>query len=294
MATNSQQLAKTLSSSVFLSRGRSLWELNQQNWELPLTKIEKLLVGMYVILEDYSQGKFPPRFDDQKLAHDAEIAYRFSLPGLTEFDVADSEIRKPFWFGSATGKYLTDFINLVFVLEKLQISPPQKLLELGCGTGWMSEFLALMKFEVMATSISPHDIRDAQTRIKSLEAKNLKPNLEFIVSSMETVAESVQNQGLFDTVLVFEALHHAYDWRKAINSSYSCLKSGGWLLVCNEPNFFHTAVSYRIAKLSNTHEIGFKRSELIHHLKQTGFQDIQIMKNKMDWLVKPHWIAAQK
>ncbi len=294
MATKSQQLAKTISSSVFLSKGRSLWELNQQNWELPLTKIEKLLVGMYVILEDYSQGKFPPRFDDQKLAHEAEIAYRFSLPGLTESDVAESELRKPFWFGSSTGKYLTDFIDLVVVLEKLKIYPPQKLLELGCGTGWMSEFLALMKFEIVATSISPHDIRDAQTRIKSLEVKNLKANLKFIESSMETVAETVQNYELFDAVLVFEALHHAYDWRKAINSSYGCLKSGGWLLVCNEPNFFHTAVSYRIAKLSNTHEIGFKRSELIDHLKQTGFQNIQIMKNQLDWLVKPHWIAAQK
>ncbi len=294
MVTKSQDLAKRISSSVFLSRGRSLWELNQQNWELPLTKVEKLLVGLYVILEDYSQGKFPPKFDDRKMAHDAEIAYRFSLPGLTESDVADSEIRKPFWFGSATGKYLTDFINLVVVMEKLQISPPKKLLELGCGTGWMSEFLALMKFEVVATSISPHDIRDAQTRINSLEVKNITFDLKFLESSMETVAKTVQNQGLFDTVLVFEALHHAYDWREAISASYDCLKSGGWLLVCNEPNFVHTAVSYRIAKLSNTHEIGFRRSELKNHLKQTGFQKIQIMKNNIDWLIKPHWIAAQK
>ncbi|KAM3110054.1 class I SAM-dependent methyltransferase [Phormidesmis sp. 146-33] len=214
MVTKLQQLVKTISRSTLLSRGRNLWTLNQQDWNLPLTRIEKLLIGAYLILDDYSRGEFPPKFNDEKTTHDAEIAYRFSLPEVTASEVAESELRKPFWFGYGTRKYLTDLIDLVVMLERLQIHPPQKLLELGCGSGWMSESLALMKFDVVGTSISPHDIRDAKTRIKSFEAKNLKVNLEFIEVPMETVAAAVPHQGLFDAVLVFEALHHAYDWRK--------------------------------------------------------------------------------
>lgn len=160
--------------------------------------------------------------------------------------------------------------------------------------GWMTEFLALMGFNIIGTSISPHEIENANKRIKSIAEKQIKVCLEFIATPMESIAEATESRGLFDTVFVFEALHHAYDWRKAITDSYSCLKPGGWLIICNEPNLIHTYVSYRVAKLSNTHEIGFKRTELISHLKKTNFTQIKILKNKIDYFIAPHWIAAQK
>jgi SAM-dependent methyltransferase len=51
----------------------------------------------------------------------------------------------------------------------------------------------------------------------------------------------------FDGVFVFEALHHAFDWRQAIQASFHCLKEGGWLVLANEPNLLHTYISYRVA-----------------------------------------------
>ena len=69
---------------------------------------------------------------------------------------------------------------------------------------------------------------------------------------------------------------------------------GGWLLLCDEPNWLHTFVSYRVAKLSNTHEIGFTRRQLTGQLRQTGFQEVVIARNRFGFLVKPHWLAAQK
>ncbi len=38
---------------------------NSKNWNLSLSKLGKLQAGMYLILEDYSQGLFPPKFEDQ-------------------------------------------------------------------------------------------------------------------------------------------------------------------------------------------------------------------------------------
>lgn len=289
-----QPLARILANSPVFHRAQSLWQLNQQDWNLPLSKLDKLLVGVHLILQDYAQGQFPPTYQDQQAAYDAEINYKFSLPGCAAAEVTESLLRKPFWFGKSTKTYLTHFITLVDALERVGLQPPAKLLELGCGAGWMAEFLALMRFEVVATSISPHEIQDAQLRVNSLIAKQLNGKLEFRTAPMETIDQAVSDTLPFDGVFVFEALHHAYDWRLAIQSSYACLKPGGWLIIANEPNALHTFISYRVAKLSDTHEIGFTRRELLQQLGLSGFQNIRVLRNTPGFYLRPHWIAAQK
>jgi 2-polyprenyl-3-methyl-5-hydroxy-6-metoxy-1,4-benzoquinol methylase len=289
-----RQLLQTLSETRLFKNTRKLWEQNQQNWYLPLSKFDKLLLGIYLIITDYSNGEFRHTFEDQQKAYDAEINYKFSLPGIPENKVTDALISKPFWFGKPAKSYLTDFIDLVGAFERTGIHPPQKLLELGCGTGWMAEFLALMDFEVVATSISPYEIMDAQKRVKSLEAKQVNAKLKFMTAAMESVDQVVQDHLPFDGVYVFEALHHAFNWQQAIKSSFVCLKPGGWLIIANEPNAIHTFVSYRVAKLSNTHEIGFAKRELITQLKYTGFRKIKVIKNSFNFFVLPHWIICQK
>jgi 2-polyprenyl-3-methyl-5-hydroxy-6-metoxy-1,4-benzoquinol methylase len=287
-------LAKILARSPILTRGRRLWDANERDWNLPLSKFDKIMAGVYIILHDYSQGHFPPTFNDQQKAYDAEVNYRFSLTGFAPTDYYDASMRKPFVFGKRLRKYVGAFIRLATILESLGIHPPQKLLELGCGNGWMSEFLALMKYDVVGTSISHHDIQDAETRIASARAKNLPVNLRFIATPMESANTTVAAELPFDCVYVFEALHHAYDWKEAIVSSYKSLKPGGWFVLCDEPNIVHVGVSYRVAKLSNTHEIGFSRAELMNQLKSVGFKDIRILKNRWGFGILSHWIAARK
>ena len=72
------------------------------------------------------------------------------------------------------------------------------------------------------------------------------------------------------------------------------MKPGGWLFLFNEPNRLHTFVSYRVARLVNTHEIGFKIGEVKQHLRALGFTDTHIISRKPHLLVKPFSIAAQK
>ena len=289
-----QPIAKILSHSPVLKRGRALWEANEQNWNLPLTVKDKLMAGIYVILQDYSQGIFPPTFTDQQKAYDAEVNYRFSLVGYDTGDYYDESIRKPFVYGKRLRKYVGAFTQMATMMENLGIRPPQKVLELGCGNGWMSEFLALMRYDVVGTSISHHDIHDAEKRVESAKVKNIPVNLRFVTTPMESVNTAVASDLPFDCIYVFEALHHAYDWKEAIRSSYASLKPGGWLLLCDEPNVIHIYVSYRVAKLSNTHEIGFSRAALVGQLKEVGFKNIRILKNRWSFGVRTHWIAAQK
>jgi 2-polyprenyl-3-methyl-5-hydroxy-6-metoxy-1,4-benzoquinol methylase len=289
-----QSLARKIAHGPVLSRGRRLFAENSLNWNLRLSKLDKLATGAFVILDDYSKGLFPPRFEDQAKAYAAEVTYRTKLPGQALEDIRQAELRKPFWFAGATKKYLDEFTRLILLLEAVNLQPPSRLLEIGCGTGWMAEFLAIEGFDVTGTSIAPTDIEDARLRLNSIVAKGLRAKLRFEIAAMESVADTIGPRDSYDGVFVYEALHHAFDWRRALQSAFACLKPGGWLLVCNEPNRLHTFVSYRVAKLSDTHEIGFSRPELLGHLNGLGFAPVKYLSTRFHFWMKFHWIAAQK
>lgn len=287
-------LAQLLANSTFLKTGRRLWEKNQTDWTLPLSKVDKLLVTTHLVLADYANGIFPPTFTSREQTHDTEINFKHSLPGRSFSQVTDKLMRKPFCSPGMTKEYLTYFIELVDVFEQTGIHPPQRLLELGCGTGWMTEFLAVMGFCVVGTSISAWEIEDAKLRLKSLQAKDLKINLSFRTTPMEVVDQALDDLSPFDAVFVFEALHHAYSWQETIKASYNCLNPGGFLVIAQEPNVLHTFISYRVAKLANTHEIGLSRKALVAQLKTTGFVNTKIVKHQYSYFLKPHWIVTQR
>lgn len=287
-------LARKIANSFLLHRGRALFNQNSKEWNCLPTKWQKLQAGVYLILQDYSTGLFPPKFEDQAKAYAAEMNYRSTLPGVDLATVNSSELKKPFWFGPVSDRYFTSFTKLVHLLEDAKIAPPARLLELGCGTGWMSEFLAIMGFDVTGTSIAPTDIDDARARIKSIAVKGITAQLRFERAPMETVDEMVGPLNHYDAVFVFEALHHAYDWRQSLRAAYQCLRPGGWMLICREPNVLHTFISYRVAKLSNAHEIGFSRRALMQHLARTGFTNIKYKTPYFHFWVKDHWIVARK
>lgn len=111
---------------------------------------------------------------------------------------------------------------------------------------------------------------------------------------MESVADQVGPKNYYDAVFVFAALHHAFDWREAIHSAGECLKPGGWLFLCNEPNLVHTFSSYRVAKLSNTHEIGMSRRQLMEQMRKCGITRIVSLGSLLHFWIKPHWICGQK
>jgi 2-polyprenyl-3-methyl-5-hydroxy-6-metoxy-1,4-benzoquinol methylase len=290
-----RRFAGWLAQSLIMRSGKSLWEQNERDWNLNLSKWQKLSAGGYLILADYARGAFPPTFDNQEQAHLNEINYAFSLPGVTEVEATINALRKPFWFSTSNlSAYLNGFVKLVRALELAQMSPPAKLLELGGGGGWTAQFLAEMGFRVVSTTISEHEVKLASSRAAALAAKGIPFELRFLAAPMESVGSRVSDECPFDVVFVFEALHHAFDWKAAIQSAFACLRPGGWLLLCNEPNVLHTAISYRVAKLSSTHEIGFSRSELINHLKTSGFTSVTSIGPRPHWFLRAHWLMAQR
>ena len=198
-----RRIAKVLSESPLFSKARLKWEENQRDWHLALTKLDKLGIGVFLILRDYAAETFGATSDNEQQAYKAEIDYKKDLPGLTEEEARLSDLRKPFWDADSLDYYLQHLITLVRALEKLDILPPSRLLELGCGSGWTAEFLATRGYHVVGTSIADIDIADARLRKKSLVAKGLPDTLEFFVSPMENIDEAVDKKASLRLCLHF-------------------------------------------------------------------------------------------
>jgi 2-polyprenyl-3-methyl-5-hydroxy-6-metoxy-1,4-benzoquinol methylase len=292
--TVSKKVAGILARSLLLKKGAELWRKNQQDWNIPLSKFQKALTGIYLVLHDYSEGQFPPRYDNRETTYSAEIHYGEELPGISKVDFVISEMRKPFWFGRSVRQYMSNFCEIIRGFEKCGVQPPQRLLEVGCGSGWTAELLAIMGYNVVATNLVPESIELAGRRVSSIKTRGVPCQLDYRVAPMESVADALGEKGGFDAVFVYEALHHAFDWREAIRSAYDSLKPGGWLFIFNEPNAIHTLSSYRVGRLSNTHEIGFWPHEVIGHLRQTGFSNIEYLKAKHHFYLKPFSMVARR
>ena len=222
------------------------------------------------------------------------IEYNRSIPGVDFAAVQESHGRKPFWTPSACGQYLAHFNRVFACLDKAGVRPPQRLLELGCGPGWMAEMLACAGYRVTGTTISHHDIALANRKIQALKCKEVTGKLEFQACPMESVDEVPGFRAAFDAAYVHEALHHVYDWRKAVRAVAATLKEGGTFVLAHEPNRLHTFVSYRVAKLSRTHEIGFRKNDLTRELRTAGFAEVEVLQPKIDNLLTFFWIVATK
>lgn len=285
-----------LARSALFAEARRLVECNRQDWNYPLTKRQKLIVGLYMILQDHGEGRFPPRYEDESATHEAEIAYYESIESLgkTPEQIVVGEMRKPFWHGPACARYLRDYGYIQPALHGRGLGPPASVLEVGCGSGWVAEFLAASGFHVLATTLNGADARLVQLRRESLEKKGLAANIAFRRSPMERIDEAVRDLPPFDAVFVYEALHHAHDWRRAIQAFYRVLAPNGWCFIFGEPNLLHTLVSYRVGRLSNTHEIGMSSARIRREMRRVGFTKVETLRNRLHFWAMPIWISAQK
>ncbi|MCE0484701.1 MAG: class I SAM-dependent methyltransferase [Methylacidiphilales bacterium] len=294
-----RQLAAWLAASFLLQRGRTIHENHPDDWKLNQSAADKIWASLYLIAKDYSTGEFPPRPTNQSEVYQQESDYLQSIPGENAAAAIEREMRKPFWpsdapWLSGVGQYLNSFLFLLKCFSQAETKPPARLLELGCGSGWMAEFLALYGYDVVATNLASTELDIAQIRARLLHEKKCGAKLKIVSAAMESVGRETEMNAPFDAVYVHEALHHAFDWKKVLKEVHRLLGPGGFFFICNEPNAAHTFICYRSAKILKTHEIGFHRSGLVQELKAAGFTEVTVIRPFFNNLVSPFWIRAKK
>jgi ubiquinone/menaquinone biosynthesis C-methylase UbiE len=157
----------------------------------------------------------------------------------------------------------------------------------------MAEFFALMGYNVVATTIAPSDEPAMEGRAAALRAKGVASEFVFKLTPMEEVDQIVELNS-FDAAYIHQALHHVFDWRAALGAAFRTLKPGGWLIIADEPNVLHTLTSYRMGKLSGTHEIGMSRRQIIRCLRGGGYREVRTIRPRFDDRLHPLWIVARK
>jgi 2-polyprenyl-3-methyl-5-hydroxy-6-metoxy-1,4-benzoquinol methylase len=103
----------------------------------------------------------------------------------------------------------------------------EKVLEIGCSIGGVSNLLAERGFTVYASDISEYSV----TRARKL-AKKVGNNIEFFIVDVE---KKIPLKEAFDFIFCFEVLEHLRNPKKALINMYSKTKKGGYV-ICSSPN----------------------------------------------------------
>lgn len=126
-----------------------------------------------------------------------------------------------------TFRHFCDFAN---VSVALALPAGSSILDVGCGSGWLSEFFARLGYDVTGIDISPDLIEIARARVESVayDADHETPlRCRFLVHDAEgsPLAEE------FDAVVCYDSLHHFEDERAVVSNLSAMTRYGGALFI---------------------------------------------------------------
>ena len=194
------------------------------------------------------------------MSKEAEINY---LKKLTEAHLMYT-LGKPF---SATD--CANYLIAMAAVMTLLPDPPATLLDIGCGAGWTSVFLAKRGYDVTGVDISPDMIRYANEK---REHEGLE-NLRFVVGDYEHMTFEDE----FDCALFFDSLHHAEDEGAAVRMAHRTLRRGG-VCVASEPGKAHEKSEHarKAVRQYNVTEKDMPPSRIIAVGRRVGFRRFRI------------------
>ncbi len=150
----------------------------------------------------------------------------------TATDASPSPAKARFWDKLArkyAGDPISDLAGYEATLARTQarLSPTQRVLEIGCGTGSTALRLAPSTGQFVATDVSPQMIAIAREKLAAAP----QPNLEFVVADADAPAPG---QAAYDVVLAFNLLHLVSDLDAALTAAVDALAPGG-LFIAKTP-----------------------------------------------------------
>ena len=165
-----------------------------------------------------------------------------------------------------TARFLIDF---GYVLQLLDLHAGTSLVELGCGSGWMTRLAARHGVHAEGYDISP-----AMIEIAREEAA--REGLGVVFESGDY--EQLDLGRRFDACLIYDALHHSERPELVLAAAQRALKPGGRLLVA-EPNWKQRFQGRDASEEYGTTELGYSPRRLKRLLREAGFEDVHRFHN---------------
>ena len=116
-------------------------------------------------------------------------------------------------------------------LDHLESIGAKKVLELGCGAGWLALEMARRGFDVEAHDISQERIRIAEEYFADRAQHEQLGAVEYRVTDLESF---VPQPDTYDAIVSFTTLHHIRNKRAVIQRCYDALPTGGTFIVFDD------------------------------------------------------------
>ncbi|MFN2453639.1 MAG: class I SAM-dependent methyltransferase [Pyrinomonadaceae bacterium] len=126
-----------------------------------------------------------------------------------------------------TQRFFHDFANIVTALG---LRSGQTVLDVGCGPGWLSEFLARFGYDVTGIDISPAMIEVARERLQRVPY-GVAPGMPLRYRFLAHDIEAAPLAQTFDAIICYDALHHFANERAVIRHFAEMLNNGGQLFI---------------------------------------------------------------
>jgi len=116
-----------------------------------------------------------------------------------------------------------------FIINKALEKKGGDVLEIGCGTGWLSLELARAGMHVKGVDLSEKRIAIAQRYLEQLKKKeNIKGDIDYIACPIQEV---LFKESVFDLVVCWDSLHHIQNIESIMRKTTRWLKPDGQLIV---------------------------------------------------------------
>jgi SAM-dependent methyltransferase len=175
-----------------------------------------------------------------------------------------AESTKPFGWESY---HWVRWATVAEALRRLAIPRGARVLDVGCGPGWTSLFLAESGYEVTAIDLVP-----ANVELTAQRAARWGASVTAEVADMDELDLGRR----FAFVLLHDALHHSRRHPQALERVAAHLEPGGWLLL-GETSWLHrlSPSAHRQTRDTGWVERGFTVRGLRGDLRAAGLVEIR-------------------
>jgi SAM-dependent methyltransferase len=202
------------------------------------------------------------RFD---IAEHARLADGY----FKDFTLDRTEFRKPFHPQEAPQL----FAHLGVGLGLLEVFPGARIVDFGCGTGWLSQGLAQMGAHAIAVDVSKKALELGRTYTLG-KFPELASRIDYLAFDGQTIDLP---DGSVDRTICFDSFHHVANQARVIAEFHRILAEDGFAVFC-EPGPRHSKAqeSQQAMRLHDVIENDILVEEIWEHARQAGFTDIRL------------------
>jgi len=171
------------------------------------------------------------------------------------------------WFINSKLRDQKNLRQVEKLFYKIDLSNIQEVLEIGCGDGLVSAYLASnYKINVVGTDIDPDQIKLARKN------HGEEKNLIFFEANAKRIP---LDDNKFDMVLALNVFHHVGDWVRTLEEINRVLKSTGFFIFTG---FTYSKFAARVFGNINKDYDVFTMSDITRFLRNKNFEIVCVEK----------------